>query len=80
MKNVKKNVVIFFAGFIFKLLSKLSDFINSDDWIGKITSKSVRLEPVFIRKKISKLIKKQIFACEKMMNLNDFEVPRNCSN
>ena len=39
---------IFFA-FFFKLLSKFRNFINSDDCIGKIQSKSIRLYPVFIQ-------------------------------
>ena len=32
----------------FKLLLKVSNFINSDDCIGKIISKSIRLYPVYI--------------------------------
>ena len=31
--------------FFFGLLPKLRDFINSDDCIGKNTSKSIRLKP-----------------------------------
>ena len=30
---------------VFKLLPKFSDFINSDDYIGKITSTSITLYP-----------------------------------
>ena len=45
-----------YLGFFLQCSSKLfpmfSKFINSDDCIGKITSKSIRLEPVFIQKKI----------------------------
>ena len=44
MKNCKKNDAVFF----FKLPPKLSDFINSEDCIGKITSESIILYPVFI--------------------------------
>ena len=49
MKN--ENVSVFFA-VLFKLLPKFSDFINSDYCIGKITSKPIRLKPVFIKKNI----------------------------
>ena len=42
----------FFAVF-YEILPKFSDFINSDDCIGKITSKSMRLQPVFIQKILS---------------------------
>ena len=38
----------FFLTLFFKLVLKFSDFINSDDCIGKITSKSIRLYPVLI--------------------------------
>ena len=41
--------IVFFA-FFFKLLPKFSDLKYSDDCIGKITSKSFRLKPVFIQK------------------------------
>ena len=51
----------------YRLLPKFSDFINSDDCIEKITSKSIRLQPDFIFK-ILKLIKKLIIFSEKMRN------------
>ena len=35
----------------FKLLPKVSNLINSDDSIGKMTSKSIRIYPFFIKKK-----------------------------
>ena len=41
-----------FLGEKLKLMPEFSDFINSDDCIGKITSKSIKLFPVFIQKKI----------------------------
>ena len=41
-----------FRFFLFKLLPNFDDFINSDDGIGKIATKSIRLYPVFIPKKI----------------------------
>ena len=42
---MKKKLLRFFLSvFFFKLLPKFSGFINSDDCIGKITSKSIRLE------------------------------------
>ena len=44
-----KKYRVFFS--FFKLLLKFSDFVNSDDCIGKITSKSIRLF-FFIKKKI----------------------------
>ena len=40
--------VWFFCRFFFKLLPKFGDFISSDE---SITSKSIRLYPVFILKK-----------------------------
>ena len=42
----------FFLAIFFKLFLKLNDFINSDDCIGKIISKSIRLYPVFIHENI----------------------------
>ena len=57
--------------FFFKLLPKFSDLINSGDCIGKITSKSIRLYPVFIEKKIN-LIKKGIISCEKRINSGNY--------
>ena len=41
-----------FFFFFFKLLPKFSNSINYDDFIGKITSKSIRHYPAFIQKKI----------------------------
>ena len=41
-----KDFKLFFAVF-YQLLLKFSDFKNSDDFIGKITSKSIRLYPIF---------------------------------
>ena len=41
----------FFFFFFFKLLPKYSDFINSDDWIGKTTSKYIKLMSSFYSKK-----------------------------
>ena len=42
--------MIFFCfsnSFFFKLLQEFTDFINSDNCIGKIASKSIRIDPVF---------------------------------
>ena len=51
------------CSFFFKLLPKLHDFINSDDCIGKITSKSIRLCLVFIYlKEDLKLMRKGNFS------------------
>ena len=43
--------VIFLAVFFFEILPKFIDFVNSDGCIGKITSKSIRLYKVTIKKK-----------------------------
>ena len=37
----------FSCSFFFKLLSKFRDFINSDECMRKITSKSIRIYPVY---------------------------------
>ena len=42
------------------MLPKFSDFINPDDCIGIMTSKSIRLQPVFIFKKNVSYYKKNI--------------------
>ena len=47
-----KNDRLFFAVFFFEIFPKFCDFVNSDDCIEKITSKAIRLQPVFIQKKI----------------------------
>ena len=47
-ENLKK--CRFFYRYIFKVLQKFSDFVNSDDCIEKLTSKYVRLYPVFIKR------------------------------
>ena len=54
----------------FKLLPKLSNFSNSDDSIGKTTSKSIRINPAFKRnleilKKDFKSIKNRFFLVKK---------------
>ena len=49
---VKRKNVRFFLGFFFKLLPNFSAFINADDCIGKITSKSILLYSFYIQKKI----------------------------
>ena len=54
----------FFFAVLFKLLPKISDFINSDDCIGKITSNSIRLKPVLFKKRFE-VNKKQIIFCKK---------------
>ena len=46
----------FEINFFFKWLLKFSDFINSDNCIRKITSKSIILYPVFIQKTIRSLL------------------------
>ena len=47
-KNINK--IPFFYVVFKEILPKFSDFLNSDDCIGKITSKSITLQPVFILK------------------------------
>ena len=53
--NLKKFFFIYkirmFCFFFFELLQKFSDFVNFNYCIGKITSKSIRLQPVFIQKR-----------------------------
>ena len=44
----------------FEMLLKFSDLINPDNCIAKIISKSIRLQPVFIKKKFEVNIE-QIF-------------------
>ena len=53
--------------FSFKLLSKLSVIINSNDCIRKIISKSIRINPDFIFKKLN-FIKEVTISSEKMKN------------
>ena len=43
-----------------EILKKFNDFVNSDDCIGKITSKPIRLYPIFIKKNYLNLKKKGI--------------------
>ena len=49
LKNDKFFVV--FAYIFLNTNTKFSDFVNSDDCIREITSKYIRLQPVFIKKK-----------------------------
>ena len=52
----------FVLHFFFDILSKLRDFVNSDDRIGKNQIRIyIRLQPVFIQGKDLKFIKKLIF-------------------
>ena len=46
------------------------DFVNLNDCIGKITSKSIRIQPFFITKIDSKLI--HFFSREKMRNSGNY--------
>ena len=59
------------SGFFFavfeEILPKFRDFVNSDDCIGKSTSKSIRLQPVLFKKRLE-INKKQIFSSEKLKN------------
>ena len=60
-----------FSVFI-KLLREYSNFINSDDCIGKMISKAISLNPVFIQKRFD-LDKKEIISSEKIRNLSNSE-------
>ena len=64
--------MFFLQYFVFKLLPKFKDLINSDDCIGKITLKSIRLYPVFIKKKDLNLIRKGITCSGKMRNSGNY--------
>ena len=66
---MKKNW--FFFAFFFPLLPKFNDFINPDDYMKKMTSKSTRLYPVFIQTKIC-ILKKRITSSEKMRNSGNY--------
>ena len=70
-ENVKKLGFSFCS--FFEILQKYSDFVNSNHYIGKITSKSIRLQPVFIPKKFE-VNKKQIFSSEKRRNLGNYSL------
>ena len=61
---------VFFIAVFIAILPKFSDFVNSDDCMGKITSKSIRLQRVFSQKGFKVKIK-QIFSSEKMKNSGD---------
>ena len=56
--------LFFLCSFFLKIFPKFSDFVNSDDWIRKITYKSVRPQLVYIKKKL-KLIRNGFFTSEK---------------
>ena len=49
-----------FCSFFFKLFQKFSDFLNPEDFIGKRTSKTIRLYPIFNKKKGLFVMKKII--------------------
>ena len=54
----KMKLFRFFFRIFFELLPKFSDLLNSDNYIGKITSNSIRIYPVFfLSKNDFKLIK-----------------------
>ena len=50
--GIYRQYVGFFLQFLFELLPKLSNFINSDDCIEKFTSKSIRIKLVLTKKNI----------------------------
>ena len=59
------QVGLFWQSF-FEILPNFSVFLNSK--IRKFTSKSIRLQPIFIEKKIFEMNKKQLFYSEKKKN------------
>ena len=63
---MKNEFFIFFVGVYIEIITKFSDFVNSDDCIKWNHIKLIRLQPVFIQKKGLKLNKKQIFSSEKI--------------
>ena len=60
----------FFAVFSY-LLPKFSNFVNADGCIGKMTSKSIRINTIFISQKIE-FDKILIFSSEKMINSGNY--------
>ena len=65
LKFVRKTFRFFFMHFFLELLSEFSDFVNSDDYVGKITSKSIGQYPVFIFFKYLNILKEGIISGEK---------------
>ena len=53
--------------FHFQNTSNVQWFVNSDYCIGQISSKSIRLQPVFIQKRFE-VNEKHTFSSEKMIN------------
>ena len=68
--QVKKKINVFFS-FFFEIFLNFSFFIKSDNCIGKMTSKSIRLQPVYIKRERSEVNNKQIFLVhEEMVFMN----------
>ena len=57
---------MFYCAVFFDILPKFSDFVNFDYCIGKITSESIRLQPVFVQKRL-KVSKKLFFVSSEIM-------------
>jgi len=53
----------------FELLPKLSDSKNYNDFIGKITSNSITLNPVFVQ---CKILSQKNFSSDKMKNSGNY--------
>ena len=66
--HIEKNICNYKNQFLEELLSKFSDFLNSDDFIGKITSEYIQ----FLFKKRFEFNKKGIISCEKIRNSGDY--------
>ena len=58
--------------FFFRLLPKFSDFINFDDCIAKIASKSIKLYPVSFEERFEFNKKREYISTEKMRNSVNF--------
>ena len=61
-----------YAVFFFNLLPKFSDILNSDDFIGKITSRIKIYQTRSSLKPDTNLLKKGIIFNEKMRNLDNY--------
>ena len=61
----------FFLQFFFEILPKFSDFVNSDDHIGKKSYRNLLDYIQFLFKNDLRLIKKQIFSSQKIENLGN---------
>ena len=71
MRVKNKTIYLFCSSFFLKILRKFSDFVNSDDYIGKKHIKIYQTTIRFYSWKIFEVNKKQIFSSEKMRNFGN---------